>query len=220
MSRLHRLPLRALIGQIVGGEYVPGDRLPREEDLAATFWVSRGVVREIVRALEERGLVVVRHGVGAIVADRARWNVLDPQVLPAILRGPDATARIIQTIEHQRLIEGRLAELAAQRLDGAAAQTLELSLRRLRESVDAPLMSVFRPALAEVHRTLIVAANHPMLAITAIPVSEALAGLDEPPTVPSLARAVAAILNGRPVAARSRIDEHLRGLEARLVGER
>lgn len=203
--------------QIVGSEYAPGELLPREEDLAAEFWVGRGVVREVVRALEERGLVVVRHGVGATVADRSGWNTLDPIVLHATLRAPGAAPHIIETIEFQRLIQGRLVELAALRIDPASRGALAAALQQLHEAIDAPLMGVFRPRLARVHRTMIVAARHQVLATTAIPVADALAGLDAPPTVPSLGRAVEAILSRRPTAARSRIDDHLRGLEARLV---
>ena len=37
--------------------------LPREVDLAAEFGVSRGVARECIRAMEERGLVLAFHGI-------------------------------------------------------------------------------------------------------------------------------------------------------------
>jgi DNA-binding FadR family transcriptional regulator len=220
VSRLHRRPFRELVTQIVRGAYAPGELLPREEDLAADFWVSRGVVREAMRALEERGLVVVRHGVGATVADRSRWRTLDPEVLAAVLRAPDAAPHIVETIEFQRLNQGRLAELAAVRLDAASGDALAAALRQLHAAVDGPLMGAFRPALALVHRTLIGAARHQVLATTAIPVAEALAGVDAPSTVPSLGRVVEAILSGRPRAARLRMEDHLRGLEARLVEER
>ena len=51
--------MRILIGDIASGALGPGEQLPRETDLAAQFGVSRGVARECIRGLEERGLVSV-----------------------------------------------------------------------------------------------------------------------------------------------------------------
>ena len=46
----------------------PGDRLPSEPDLARQLGVSRATLREVIRTLIERGLLVRRHGVGTFVA--------------------------------------------------------------------------------------------------------------------------------------------------------
>ncbi len=85
MPRLNRDVTSALIQQIVSGARGPGTMLPREVDLATDFEVSRGVARECVRALEERGLVRVKHGMGATVNPPAEWDVLDAAVLAATL---------------------------------------------------------------------------------------------------------------------------------------
>ena len=77
--------MRVLIADIVRGGLAPGAQLPRETDLAAQFGVSRGVARECVRGLEERGLVSVRHGRGATVNADERWDVFNPDVLAALL---------------------------------------------------------------------------------------------------------------------------------------
>jgi GntR family transcriptional repressor for pyruvate dehydrogenase complex len=54
--------MNSLTSEIVSGERPPGEMLPREVDLAAEFNVSRGVARETIRAMEERGLISVKHG--------------------------------------------------------------------------------------------------------------------------------------------------------------
>jgi DNA-binding transcriptional MocR family regulator len=77
--------MRVLIADIVTGQREVGDKLPREADLAVQFGVSRGVARECLRAMEERGLVAVRHGKGATVNDSEHWNLFDPDVLAAML---------------------------------------------------------------------------------------------------------------------------------------
>lgn len=55
--------------EIQAGRLVPGDRLPSERAMADQFGVSRQVVREALRTLEESGLIVSRVGVagGAFV---------------------------------------------------------------------------------------------------------------------------------------------------------
>jgi DNA-binding FadR family transcriptional regulator len=57
--------------------------LPREVDLAAEFEVSRGVARETIRAMEERGLVSVKHGKGATI-EADDWDVFDPEFEPVV----------------------------------------------------------------------------------------------------------------------------------------
>jgi GntR family transcriptional regulator len=52
---------------IVKGIYSPGSQLPTEAELGALLGVSRTVVREALRLLEEDGLIARRHGVGTFV---------------------------------------------------------------------------------------------------------------------------------------------------------
>src|SRR4051812_46793410 len=66
-----------LVGRIVRGEYAPGSALPAEPALCDAFSVSRTVVREAVKVLQEKGLVQVRRGLGTIVTPPAMWSMLD-----------------------------------------------------------------------------------------------------------------------------------------------
>jgi GntR family transcriptional regulator, transcriptional repressor for pyruvate dehydrogenase complex len=50
---------------------VGGDRLPPERQLAADLGVSRATLSRALAALETRGRIEVRHGVGALVRDPA-----------------------------------------------------------------------------------------------------------------------------------------------------
>ena len=54
--------LRQFDAAIAVGQLEPGDRLPRERDLAAQFGVSRTSVREAIRVLEALGIIEVRRG--------------------------------------------------------------------------------------------------------------------------------------------------------------
>ena len=55
---------------ITGGIFRPGSQLPTEAELCEMLGVSRTVVREALRMLEDDGLVVRRHGVGTFVRNR------------------------------------------------------------------------------------------------------------------------------------------------------
>ena len=72
MARKHRDLMRILIADIASGAHAAGEMLPKEVDLAAELDVSRGVARETIRALEERGLISVKHGKGATVNEPGR----------------------------------------------------------------------------------------------------------------------------------------------------
>lgn len=52
---------------IIGGTFRPGSQLPTEAELCEMLGVSRTVVREALRVLENDGLVARRHGVGTFV---------------------------------------------------------------------------------------------------------------------------------------------------------
>ncbi|HUE98516.1 MAG TPA: GntR family transcriptional regulator [Anaerolineales bacterium] len=55
---------------IIGGTFRPGSQLPTEAELCEMLSVSRTVVREALRVLEDDGLVVRRHGVGTFVRNQ------------------------------------------------------------------------------------------------------------------------------------------------------
>jgi GntR family transcriptional regulator len=59
---------RALTEAIEQGMYPPGSPLPSETDLALQLAVSRATLREALRTLEDRQLIVRRHGRGTFVS--------------------------------------------------------------------------------------------------------------------------------------------------------
>ena len=78
--------------RVVSGEYRPGDSLPTEAELAATLGVSRNGVREAVKVLASKGLIVSRTKQGISVRPQAEWNMLDPEILRwCIATGQDST---------------------------------------------------------------------------------------------------------------------------------
>ena len=66
---------------IVGGKLLPGQRLPVDATLGGQYGVSRPVVREAIRVLAAKGLVVSKPRVGSIVRPQSDWHMLDPDVM-------------------------------------------------------------------------------------------------------------------------------------------
>ncbi len=60
-----------LLQAILNGTYAPGSQLPTEAELGELLGVSRTVVREALRGLEDEGLIDRRHGVGTFVREQS-----------------------------------------------------------------------------------------------------------------------------------------------------
>ena len=112
---------------IATGEYQPGDQLPSERELAERLGVSRPTVREAMIALEVRGLIEIRVGVGIFV--RAQQLPGTEQV-----HAPRHTA--LEVIEARLLFEPQVAALAAERRSAADLRTLRGHLRQLQLAYD------------------------------------------------------------------------------------
>jgi GntR family transcriptional regulator len=56
-----------LLADLRGGQYLPGDKLPNEDELGRAFEVSRATVREAVQGLIEVGYLDRKHGLGTFV---------------------------------------------------------------------------------------------------------------------------------------------------------
>jgi DNA-binding FadR family transcriptional regulator len=115
LPKLYEVLLSDLLAAIVRGDYPEGARLPRETDLAASYEVSRAVARQSIQGLVNQGVVVVKHGVGQVVAPRHRWNLFDPTLFDALLAGPDADAAREDAAECSRLLWPAITALAAER---------------------------------------------------------------------------------------------------------
>jgi DNA-binding FadR family transcriptional regulator len=109
--------------RIVSGDYPPGSILPNEADWSEMFGTSRSVVREAIKMLMSKNLLVSRTKVGSRVEPRENWNHLDRDVLTWVSQSPhrEALMRSVQQLRH--IIEPEAAALAAEtRTDAEMAQ--------------------------------------------------------------------------------------------------
>jgi DNA-binding FadR family transcriptional regulator len=106
--------------QIRGGQWVPGDRLPSEAELTRTMGISRGALREAIRALVHAGLLTVRQGDGTFVA------AVDEAAVA--LSRKIANSRSIDVIEVRRGLEASAVPLAASRRSKADLKAMRTAL--------------------------------------------------------------------------------------------
>lgn len=118
---------------ILDGVLRDGDRLPGERDLAFDLDVSRPILREALKELEARGLLVSHHGGGTYVADII-GQVFSKPIAELISRHARATR---DYLEYRRELEGLTAELAAKRAtdtDRALLTRIVDDMKRAHES--------------------------------------------------------------------------------------
>ena len=91
-----------LKSQLMSGVWKAGEKLPSENELCATFGVSRVTVRAAIQQLEILGLVETRHGGGNFVRDFSTINAMDAlHPLIQISENQD----IITVLEYRKIIE-------------------------------------------------------------------------------------------------------------------
>ncbi len=96
---------------ILDGVLRDGDRLPGERDLARRLDVSRPILREALKVLEGRGLLISQHGGGTFVADIV-GQVFSEPLIDLISRHGQARQ---DYLEYRRALEGMTAAFAAER---------------------------------------------------------------------------------------------------------
>jgi len=112
-----------LEAQIIAGELRPGDLLPPERDLQASFGVGRPAIREALITLQKAGLVELTNG--------ARARVQQPTATHIFTGMTPAVRHLLSTDEGQREFQG-------------ARQFFEVGLARnaARNATDAELESL------------------------------------------------------------------------------
>jgi DNA-binding FadR family transcriptional regulator len=222
--------MRVLIADIAGGALPAGALLPREADLATQFGVSRGVARECIRGLEERGLVDVKHGRGATVTPGDRWNVFDPEVLGALLDCDQGAEILGEYLQCRRILEVEAAGLAAERATDADLAALSDAFARMtscaeRARHNAAAEDLYHEADIAFHRALIAATGNRALGNMLEPVHRALAAARRPlarpearieRSLPEHRRILSAVAAGRPQDARAAMRAHLDTVEGYL----
>ncbi|HET6507059.1 MAG TPA: winged helix-turn-helix domain-containing protein [Baekduia sp.] len=173
-SKLADVVARQLLEEIEAKRLAPGTRLPSERDLQVALGVGRSTIREAINGLSMMGLVEIRHGSGAFVADRAARPGAE-RLVAELCRAADP-----ELLEARRVAAVEAARLAAARATAADRRALQDALDRHARLVAAgepaaAASAAFRQALADAAGNAVLAS---LLAALGDALAPALARLD------------------------------------------
>jgi GntR family galactonate operon transcriptional repressor len=135
-ARLGVAVVHDLVNAIVTGEVPAGASLPPEGVLSQTFGVSRTVIRESVKRVEEKGLVNIAQGRGTEVLAPGSWNVLDPVVLSALVENDDSVGILDELAVVRGSLEGSMAAEAAAIRTPEEVEDLRAALDYMHETMN------------------------------------------------------------------------------------
>ncbi|MFD6424434.1 FadR/GntR family transcriptional regulator [Streptomyces sp. NPDC060198] len=144
-------------GMIVSGALRPGDRLPKESELAADLGLSRNSLREAVRALSLIRILDVRQGDGTYVTS------LDPQLLLEALSFVVDFHRddtVLEFLAVRRILEPAATAMAASRIGEAELDALAAQLDALGST---PSVEELVAADLDFHRGIVQASGNTVL---------------------------------------------------------
>jgi GntR family transcriptional regulator, transcriptional repressor for pyruvate dehydrogenase complex len=143
---------------IISGDFTPGSKLPREQDLAKQLGLSRSSLREAVRALTLVGVLDARVGDGTYVTSLDSDLLLTGMSFVGdLLAGPT----LLEVHQVRRILEPVATGLAATRLTEEEFEALERCLDLMDDADTTP---AFIEADAEFHRVIVQAAGNATLA--------------------------------------------------------
>ena len=139
--------IRDEISDLIGVEFMPGDKIPSENELCVRFDASRTTIREALRALRSMGILEVRQGIGTfvcenpgVVEDPFGWKFIDNDIfIPAMW-------------ETSMLIEPQLAAWTALRATESELEEIGRINDELKSNVEEYRRSGSPDAMKEVFR--------------------------------------------------------------------
>jgi DNA-binding FadR family transcriptional regulator len=209
---------------IVSGAFAIGSVLPGDAELLQRFKVSRTVLRESMKTLAAKGLVVPRARVGTKVTERDRWNMFDSDVLTWHFESGVDQEFLLHLYDIRMAFEPFAAGLVAER---ASADEIE-ALRLLAEDMASSEHTTDSLAVADLrfHLGIAEASHNPFMRTLGSLIEAALEGMFRMSAPPSgfgdisvtHMRIVQAIMAGDGPAARKAMEAVILEGRDRILG--
>lgn len=158
LLRIHGTIARDVGIAIVSGKYQPGDLLIGEVASSENLEVSRTAYREAVRILAAKGLVESKPKVGTKVTPRAKWHMLDPDVLGWTFENEPDLELLESLFELRHIVESAAAGIAANRRTTAHLDAMREAIERMSRFTLATAEG--RQADQDFHATLLAATDN------------------------------------------------------------
>jgi DNA-binding FadR family transcriptional regulator len=146
--------------RIANGSFAANTNLPTEYELAASFGVSRNLLREAIKVLLSKGMIEVRPKTGTRVLPVENWNILDPDVTGWLISSEQGTVAAFNLTEFRLIAEPKASYLAAIRATSADIAEMRRACAELEACVGYPERV---PAVDAVFHSSIYRASHNML---------------------------------------------------------
>ncbi len=126
-----------LLGQaILSGQYAVGASLPPEPQLCEQFGVSRTVVREAIKSLVAKGLLITGPKLGTRVLTNDQWNWFDPDVITWQAQAGLTPEFLRDLQELRRVVEPAAVRLAAEKATDEDISAIEQAYAGMKLAVE------------------------------------------------------------------------------------
>jgi len=204
---------RQIQEMVVSSQFLPGDKLPPERELAVRYGVSRTAVREALKLLQERGFIEARTGSGSFV--------IQPGI-SAVTASISVASQMSQgtlgdLLEARRCLEECISRLAVERATEDDIAVIESTVKAM-ESALAEDPNRYIDIDLDFHAALAAATHNPFFVILSSSLIDLIQSVRRVSVgVPgSMARAqrfhegiLACIKNGDGERARQLVADHL-----------
>ena len=136
IKNVHGATLALLGERIVGGKYAIGASLPPEPTLCEEFGISRTVIREAVKSLVAKGLLVTGPKLGTRVLPEENWNWFDPDVVSWKSHAGLTRDFLRDLQELRRVVEPAGVRLAALRATAADIAEIEVAYAGMKAAIE------------------------------------------------------------------------------------
>jgi DNA-binding FadR family transcriptional regulator len=136
IKNVHGNTLDRLGEAVVAGRYPPGSSIPPEPMLCEELGVSRTVVREAIKSLVAKGLVVTGPKVGTRVLPEEHWNWFDPDVVVWHSKIGLTREFLRDLQELRRVVEPAAVRLAAERATAQDIAEIETAYHGMKAAIE------------------------------------------------------------------------------------
>jgi DNA-binding FadR family transcriptional regulator len=136
IKNVHGNTLDLLGEAIVGGRYPAGSSVPPEPMLCEELGVSRTVVREAVKSLVAKGLLVTGPKLGTRVLPEDNWNWFDPEVVAWKSKVGLSREFLRDLQELRRVVEPAGVRLAAERATAQDIAEIEAAYGGMKSAIE------------------------------------------------------------------------------------
>ena len=225
-KKLSDIIVERLEDMLLQGQFLAGEKLPPERQLAEQFNVSRPSLREAIQKLEAKGLLLRKQGGGTWVSDQLAPKVTDP-LMTLVSTYPEGQ---FDLLEFRHALEGMAAYYAALRGNPDDYHALQEALQKTEMTFKQDCIDQQADSLVEFylcmakgsHNVVLLHIMGNLLEVLKENIAGNLAMLRKRPDEyqqihEQRKQIVAAIVAGDPAIARQASNEHLAYIEKTLL---